>query len=592
MRQVCGRQALPGWMLFLCNPLASSASAQLPSIVDLSQTSADVTVLGAATADKTGYRLACGDYDGDGLTDLVVLSSGQAGATGFPFLHVFWGDSPLPTTADLATYAGHVSYVRAVSGDDGFWAWIGSGDFDGDTIDDIALGMPCNEFNCTGKVYLIFGKSDFPSFVDLTNPTTDVVHVLGISGGVGFGGFLGKMLAVGDVNGDAVDDLVVSAPELSPGGHVYILWGGQTMPSTIELSNSTTNVARLIDPRNSQNSGTALACGDANHDGFDDLLIGSPEGGEVMLALGASAFADTILLDGLPVKRFRKSNWDGMGWRVEFVDFNGDNYDDMLMSTLYASPLGCEYCGDVMVAYGSDVLPDVVVVDSPTAPVTRMFGVGFSQAYGSELASGDVNADGYGDILVASVPDEYNTSDVGKVTIVYGSASPPDTVLLGAGALLTKVYAESRPDGFGAGLLSCDVDMDGTDDVIVGAQRADVAARISAGKAYVLYGVPESTTVDHNPRDAWRLGQNYPNPFNPRTLIPISLPRREYVSLHVYDAHGRRITGLLTGPLDAGDYRIAWDGKDERGRPVASGVYFYRLVGGLFDETRKMVLLR
>jgi hypothetical protein len=88
------------------------------------------------------------------------------------------------------------------------------------------------------------------------------------------------------------------------------------------------------------------------------------------------------------------------------------------------------------------------------------------------------------------------------------------------------------------------------------------------------------------------LHQNYPNPFNPITSIEFDLPKKAHTSLKIYDVSGRLIRSIVDGKLDAGSHRYKWDGKDNRGKIVASGIYFYRLKAGSFSDTRKMVLLR
>jgi flagellar hook assembly protein FlgD len=91
------------------------------------------------------------------------------------------------------------------------------------------------------------------------------------------------------------------------------------------------------------------------------------------------------------------------------------------------------------------------------------------------------------------------------------------------------------------------------------------------------------------------LEQNYPNPFNPSTTIAFSLadgPRRP-VRLAVFDVTGALVRTLYDGHLGPGRHSFAWDGRNDRGQRVGSGVYFYRLAGdGGFTETRKMVLLK
>jgi len=89
-----------------------------------------------------------------------------------------------------------------------------------------------------------------------------------------------------------------------------------------------------------------------------------------------------------------------------------------------------------------------------------------------------------------------------------------------------------------------------------------------------------------------RLEQNVPNPFNPSTTIAFTLREAGEVTLAVYDATGRRVRTLVSGRREARSYDVAWDGRDDAGTRVASGVYFYRLTAGSFTQTKKMVLLK
>ncbi len=88
------------------------------------------------------------------------------------------------------------------------------------------------------------------------------------------------------------------------------------------------------------------------------------------------------------------------------------------------------------------------------------------------------------------------------------------------------------------------------------------------------------------------LANNFPNPFNASTIITVGLQRNASVSLIIYDALGRHIKTLNNGPLSAGEHRIWWDGSNDTGTVVSSGIYFYRLQAPGFSETQKMVLIR
>jgi len=88
------------------------------------------------------------------------------------------------------------------------------------------------------------------------------------------------------------------------------------------------------------------------------------------------------------------------------------------------------------------------------------------------------------------------------------------------------------------------------------------------------------------------LAQNVPNPFNPQTMIPFTIQNGSDVRLSIYDLTGRQVRELVRGHHEPGSYRTVWDGLNATGTPVASGVYFYKLVAGTFGETKKMMLLK
>ncbi|HUV36109.1 MAG TPA: T9SS type A sorting domain-containing protein [Patescibacteria group bacterium] len=96
----------------------------------------------------------------------------------------------------------------------------------------------------------------------------------------------------------------------------------------------------------------------------------------------------------------------------------------------------------------------------------------------------------------------------------------------------------------------------------------------------------------HLPRLTFLLEQNYPNPFNPTTRIAYSISEPGYVKLEIYNVLGQRIRTLVDDRLPAGRFVALWEGKDDRGNGVTSGVYFYRIKYGDMLEQRKMVLLK
>lgn len=88
------------------------------------------------------------------------------------------------------------------------------------------------------------------------------------------------------------------------------------------------------------------------------------------------------------------------------------------------------------------------------------------------------------------------------------------------------------------------------------------------------------------------LSQNAPNPFNPETIISYSLPQSEQVKLVIYNVLGQEIRTLVNAFQPAGRYRVVWNSRDDFGRSVSSGVYFYQITAGEFLDTRKMLILK
>ena len=150
--------------------------------------------------------------------------------------------------------------------------------------------------------------------------------------------------------------------------------------------------------------------------------------------------------------------------------------------------------------------------------------------------------------------------------VAMGAALNGDQPVLGGRQLLgTFVFAALQP---GAAVEIRD------------AQWIDAAHRVR---------VPRGQTVRPS---AYALSPNFPNPFNPETSLRLHLPQSGQVWLDVFDAAGQRVRSLVSGQLAAGVHVAVWDGRDQRGRDVASGTYFARLRAGGVVQVSKMILLR
>ncbi len=92
--------------------------------------------------------------------------------------------------------------------------------------------------------------------------------------------------------------------------------------------------------------------------------------------------------------------------------------------------------------------------------------------------------------------------------------------------------------------------------------------------------------------ETFSLSQNYPNPFNPQTIIKYTLPEDCHVELTLYNILGQKVKTLVNQHQSAGYKMIHWNGKDDKGNEIPSGLYFYKIKTPKYSETKKMVLLR
>ena len=111
---------------------------------------------------------------------------------------------------------------------------------------------------------------------------------------------------------------------------------------------------------------------------------------------------------------------------------------------------------------------------------------------------------------------------------------------------------------------------------------------------WAVWAVPveeEEEDFSQLPKE-FALRENYPNPFNPTTVIEYALPKASQVKIQIYNILGQKVRELVDEPQEPGYKMIRWDGKDDSGVEVSSGVYFYRIAAGDFMKSKKMILLK
>jgi hypothetical protein len=407
--------------------------------LDLTDADAEVTIVGE-TDYTTGYALAAGDVNGDGVDDLIAGAARAPGPSDEPVLgavFVFFGRETWP--ANMTTTADADAVIWGEKSDGQFGARLAVADFDGDGVADLfaaAPGFADVGAPAAGKAYGFLGGS-IEGVIDLRLPATLAdVEVVGEIGGQR----LGVGLAVGDLDGDGLADLAMGAPGLTPPapgskesfpGVAYVVRGRELAePLRINLASAAPDV-RVDWPDQTGNLGAALAMGDIDNDGFLDLVIGAPN---------------------LPAKAAKST------------------------------------AGEVFVVHGQFNLP--ATIDLAVADLT-IHGAQADDRFGFALATGDFTGDCVADLLVGA--PRFEALNKSHAYAFEGRADYPAQYVidLAAGdAPLHTILAAVARDETGFAVGAADLDLDGVADLIVAARAfaATNPARPEAGAVYVIRG--------------------------------------------------------------------------------------------------------
>jgi len=523
---------------------------------------------------------SAGDFNNDGFDDIIIGIGGFKNQSGIAYM--FLGkDSPDEFLDYTFNDEGRNNYF-------GVWA-NHFGDINNDGYDDIILSAGGYD-NGKGAVYYYLGSEE-------ADNTADIV-MYGDSLSVG-----SPVCFAGDLNNDSYEDYILSCSNSDK--RIYL--GG-------------TQIDTIPDLIINNGSGSINFAGDLNSDGYNDLVFGQPEynstRGRIYIYFGSDNIDAIPDLTITPVL----NAYHDFGCSVSTAgDLNNDGYDDLIVGAqAYNS-----YKGRAFIYYGGalmDTIADIIL--DPIVP---------SSWFGSEVSNaGDVNNDGYDDILVSAIG--YNNFN-GTAYLFYGG-SPMDAIrdlefnqggydwswglsTISAG----DINNDSYDDIMIAGSSNCPFiriyyggsNMDSTPDLVitgeypysneiseVGDFNNDGYADILVGNStynnngkvwlYTDPGAPlsiEYPGTGSNIITEFHLEQNYPNPFNPFTVISYQLPVAGNVILKVFDVLGKEIATLVNEEKSAGNYEI-----DFNASSLSSGIYFYRLQAGSFVQTKKMILLK
>lgn len=410
------------------------------------------------------------------------------------------------------------------------------GDFNNDGYDDLLIGAPAsnaNDMEFAGAAYVIIGGPSRPSEINLAASQANLTVY-----GANPGDIMGHSVAVGDVNGDGIDDIIIGADrvnhaEMENVGAVYVFLGREDNAffnqNVREPYQADVIVyGELADGR----FGRAVTAGDVTGNGIDDLIIGtyfaSPDdrnqAGALYVIQGNSGWTvdqQTVydltqqeanltiygqhgsaggisLLTSVEAKSMHpvmEDEWyilqtgigDRLGRSIATGNVNGDDHLDIIVGAYGAEVDGREDAGKTYIFYGSEdyqSLGNVIDLadEEQTADVT-IYGAAAQDQAGFYVASGDIMNNGYSDIMIGAYQANNQT---GQVYLVYGRADMPADIYLENQANVT-INGAAQGDRLGRSLAFADISGNGRDDLLIGASRANPDGRVGAGIAYVIY---------------------------------------------------------------------------------------------------------
>ncbi|MCP4706188.1 MAG: T9SS type A sorting domain-containing protein [candidate division Zixibacteria bacterium] len=184
---------------------------------------------------------------------------------------------------------------------------------------------------------------------------------------------------------------------------------------------------------------------------------------------------------------------------------------------------------------------------------------------------------------------DINNDSMDDVLICVGSTNEIE-IYLNQGSRVFGLDTAYTVGGTPKGLVFEDFDDDGYSDLVVTSYTTDMAA-VLINRLSLILSIDEINSGNNLPND-FSLEQNYPNPFNPITKIRFSLPVTSQVKVEVFNILGQSVRDLIDEKLTAGTKEVSWDGLNNSGAEVSSGIYFYKIVTENFEDTKKMVLLK
>lgn len=477
-------------------------------------------IVGDAESDQAGYSVSdAGDINGDGIDDFIVgASRGDDGGSAAGEAYIVFGQAGATRPTIDLTFLSALGQGFIIRGDDAndrlSTSVSSAGDVNGDGIDDLIISSPYgdNGGSNAGEAYVIFGQTGATrTDIDLTTLAATDGFVIQGDVASDLAGF--SVSGAGDINGDGFDDVIVGAIFNDAGGPdtgaAYVIFGqaGATR-ANIDLSSLSASDGFTVigDATFDRTGGAVSGAGDINGDGIDDLIVTSRSASTADYAVGKThvIFGQTgatranidlgsfAAADGFTIIGDMASDFSGLSVS-NAGDVNGDGIDDLIIGAPY-NDAGGGSAGAAYVVFGKTGTTRTTIDLSSFAATDGFVIVGdaASDLAGSSVSgAGDINGDGFDDILVSAAFGDDAGSDAGEAYVIFGKAGPTRaTIDLGALARADGliILGDSAFNQLGRSVSAAgDVNDDGLADLIVGAPFGD-AGGSSSGEAYVIYG--------------------------------------------------------------------------------------------------------
>jgi hypothetical protein len=477
------------------------------------------------SAQTEGIASKNADFNGDGFPDVAVGVPSEdlgtiADAGAVQVLYGSNGGLQATNPDDQFWNQDSVGVRGVAQSGDAFGGAVAAGDFNDDGFTDLAIGIPFEDVGVVvdgGAVEVLYGSSNG---LQATSPDDQYWNQdsAGVKGSAETADQFGTALATGDFDSNGFADLAIGSPFDEPGGitdagEVSLLYGtaGGLQATAPDDQLWHQNSSGVIDTAEvGDEFGSSLAIGDFNEDGFDDLSIGVAledvaaisDAGAVNVLYGsggglqASSPDDQFWnQDSASVGDTAEEN-DQLGRAVFGGDFNNDGFDDLAIGVPLEDVGVVVDAGAAVVLYGTGgglqaISPDDQFWSQDSVNVQDSSET--SDQFGSSLAVGDFNADGFDDLGAGVAREDVGTKvDAGATSVLYGSsagiqADAPDDQFWAQDSVDVLEFSEVG-DQFGSAVAAGDFNGDSFSDLAFGVPLENLGGFADAGGVSVLYG--------------------------------------------------------------------------------------------------------